>query len=137
VVPIYFGFSQSYTGALIFRIMINLSSKQLRQAADLKEKITSLEKELATILSGSGSGIPSPFKAPKGATKKGMSAAGRARIAAAQKARWAKVKAAKPAKAAGKAPAKKKVMSTAAKAKISAAAKKRWAKAKAAGKNTL
>jgi hypothetical protein len=58
-------------------------------------------------------------------------------FAAAQKARWAKVKAAKPAKAGVKAPAKRKAMSAAAKAKISAAAKKRWAKAKAAGKNTL
>jgi hypothetical protein len=117
--------------------MINLSSKQLRQAADLKEKIDGLETELATILGGNGSGMSSPFKASKAAKKKGMSAAGRARIAAAQKARWAKVKAVNPAKAGVKAPAKRKVMSAAAKAKISAAAKKRWAKAKAAGKNTL
>ena len=116
--------------------MINLSSKQLRHAADLKEKIDELEQEMTALL-GSGSGIPSPFKAPKGVKKKGMSAAGRARIAAAQKARWAKVKAAKPSKAGVKTPGKRKVMSAAAKAKISAAAKKRWAKAKAAGKNTL
>ena len=121
--------------------MINLSSKQLRQAADLKEKITALELEFATILGGNGNGTPSPLKAPKTA-KKGMSAAGRARIAAAQKARWAKVKAAKPAKAVQPAqvtkPGKiKRTMSAAAKAKISAAAKKRWKKAKAAGKNSL
>ena len=69
-----------------------------------------------------------------------MSAAGKARIAAAQKARWAKVRAAKPeakaivgVKAAP--PAKKKfTMSAAAKAKISAAAKARWAKVRAAKK---
>ena len=64
-----------------------------------------------------------------------MSAAGRASIAAAQKARWAKVKgkksSAKPVKKA------KRKMSAAARAKISAAAKKRWAKAKAAGKTKL
>ena len=131
--------------------MINLSSKQLRQAADLKEKIAALETELNTILSGSGSGIPSPLKAPK-VKKGGMSAAGRARIAAAQKARWAKVRgkgktvvekvikaviaAAKPAQITK--PGKiKRTMSAAAKAKISAAAKKRWKKAKAAGKNSL
>jgi hypothetical protein len=60
-----------------------------------------------------------------------MSRAGRAKIAAAQKARWAKVKAVKPAKA------KKRKMSAAAKAKISAAAKARWAKVKAAGKKSL
>src|SRR5579863_1119826 len=101
--------------------MLNLSSKQLRQAADLKDKITSLEQELASLTSGGGNGVPSPFIAIKSAKKKGMSAAGRARIAAAQKARCAKVKAAKPAKAAVKASAKRKVMSAAAKAKISAA----------------
>ena len=63
--------------------------------------------------------------------KGGMSAAGSAKIAAAQKARWAKVKAVKPAVTVAK-PAKKKfTMSAAAKAKISAAAKARWAKVKA------
>jgi len=132
--------------------MINLSSKQLRQAADLKEKITALELEFSTILGGNGNGTPSPFKAPKTA-KKGMSAAGRARIVAAQKARWAKVKGKTGKTVAEKvikaviAAAKlaqvtkhgkiKRTMSAAAKAKISAAAKKRWKKAKAAGKNSL
>jgi len=67
-----------------------------------------------------------------------LSAAGPTKIAAAEKATWAKVKAAK-AKTAPKAlvakPAKKKfVMSAAAKAKISAAAKARWAAKKAAVK---
>jgi hypothetical protein len=61
-----------------------------------------------------------------------MSAAGRANIIAAQKARWAKIKG---AKAAPKKPRKK--MSAAAKARISAAAKARWRKAKAAGKKRL
>ena len=62
-----------------------------------------------------------------------MSAAGRARIIAAQKARWAKVKAGKPApKAKGK-----RKMSAAARAKIAAAARARWAKAKASGKKAL
>ena len=64
-----------------------------------------------------------------------MSAAGRARIVAAQRARWAKRKgkqlSVKPVKKA------KRQMSAAARAKISAAAKKRWAKAKAAGKTRL
>ena len=62
-----------------------------------------------------------------------MSAAGRAKIAAAQKARWAKVKNA-AAKPVVKAPAKKRKMSAAAKAKLSAAAKARWAKVKATPK---
>jgi hypothetical protein len=61
-----------------------------------------------------------------------MSAAGRARIIAAQKARWAKVKS-------GKRPAakRKRTMSAAARAKIAAAARARWARAKASGKKSL
>ena len=73
-----------------------LTPSQLRQAASLKEKITSLEKELAGVL---GEPVPAAktlvTKPPK---KKGkMSTAGRARVAAAQKVRWAKIRAAKKA----------------------------------------
>ena len=119
----------------------NLSVQQLRQAADLKEKITALENELSQLLGSSSKAVaaPSAVKSPK--KNGGMSAAGKAKIAAAQKARWAKINATKsavkpaatPAKVAVTAkPAKKKfVMSAAAKAKISAAAKARWAKVKA------
>jgi glycerol kinase len=108
--------------------LLSLTSKQLHRAADLKEKIEALNKELASIL---GAPASVSVKTPK---KRGMSAAGRAAVAAAQKARWAKIKGAKPAK---KAPAKRRTMSAAAKAKISAAAKARWAKARAAGKKSL
>jgi hypothetical protein len=106
----------------------SLTPAQLRKAADLKEKIAKLETELASLLGGSGA-IKSADQTPKKRGK--MSAAGRAKIAAAQKMRWYKIKAArgtvvvKPAK-------KKFVMSAAAKAKISAAAKARWAAKKAA-----
>ena len=117
----------------------NLSVQQLRQAADLKEKIVALEKELSQLLGSSAKVVAAPVvaKAPK--KKGGMSAAGKAKVAAAQKARWAKVKAGQTAVAAVKVaaakPAKKKfTMSAAAKAKISAAAKARWAKVKAAKK---
>jgi hypothetical protein len=69
----------------------SLSAQQLRRAADIKDKIQSLEKELEQIL---GSSIkPEATAAPKKRRK--MSAAGRARISAAAKARWAKVKGAK------------------------------------------
>ena len=71
--------------------------------------------------------------APK--NKRKMSAVGRAKIAAAARARWAKVKgrklAAKPVKKA------RRKMSAASRAKIAAAAKARWKKAKAQGKNSL
>jgi len=109
----------------------NLTSKQLRQAVSLKDKIQSLERKLGRILGSRTKSVPEVE--PK--RKRKMSAAGRARIVAAQKARWAKVKGKKsPPKTVKKA---KRKMSAAARAKISAVAKKRWAKAKAEGKKRL
>jgi len=66
-----------------------LSAQQLRRAANIKDKIQSLEHKLSQILG-------SPAKAaavivPKKKRRK-MSVAARKKIAAAQKARWAKVK---------------------------------------------
>jgi hypothetical protein len=108
--------------------MTNLSASQLRRAADIKDKIESLQKDLSRLL-GSTDGAAAPRKRRK------MSAAGRRKIAAAARARWAKVKgrksAAKPVKKA------RRKMSAAARAKIAAAARARWRKAKAAGKNSL
>jgi hypothetical protein len=116
-------------------LLSSLTVNQLRNAADLKEKIGALNKELASIL---GASAPVSAKAPKTST---MSAASRAKIAAAQKVRWAKVKGTKavvkPVKPAATAPAKKSKMSVAAKARLSALAKARWAKIKAAGKKSL
>jgi hypothetical protein len=110
----------------------SLTTSQIRRAADLKEKIEVLNEELGSVL---GTTSPAPDQAPK---KGKMSAAGRARIAAAQKARWARVKAVKPVtKPAAKTPAKRWGMSSAAKAKLSAIAKARWAKAKRSGKKVL
>jgi hypothetical protein len=116
----------------------NVTPAQLRQAADLQEKIVQLQSELAAILGNEVEAVP----VAKPAKKVGMSAAGRARIAAAQKARWAKVNAAKGKTIAEKViqavktvivkPAKKKfTMSTAGRAKIAAVQKARWAKIKA------
>jgi len=113
--------------------LLNLSVQTLRKAADLKEKIAGLEKQLAQILGSSTKSV-----APKAPKKKwGMSAAGRAKVAAAQKLRWGKVHAAKPAVKAKPVKKARKKMSAAAKAKISARMKARWAKAKATGKKKL
>ena len=112
--------------------LLSLTSAQLIKAANIKDKIEALTKELNGLL---GSSAP-VVKAAKPAKKRGMSAAGRAAVSAAAKLRWAKINAAK-AKSAPKAakPAKKKFkMSAAAKAKISAAAKARWAAKKAGAK---
>ena len=112
--------------------MIHLTPKQLREAANIKEKIVALEKDLNQLLGS----VAKPVVAKVSKKVRKMSAAGRARIIAAVKARWAKVKgkakpAAKPVKKA------RKKISAAGRAKIAAAAKARWAKAKAQGKNSL
>ena len=106
-----------------------------KKAADLKEEIVILEKELAQLLGSAGPNVVAT--APK--KKFTMSAAAKAKISAAAKLRWAKVKGAKPATKpkASPAPKKKGGISAAGRAKISAAAKARWAKAKAAGKKSL
>lgn len=107
-----------------------LTPVQLRKAAAIKEQIEKLHKQLNQLnpLGRKGSGMPSPFKA-----KRKMSAAGLARIRAAQKARWAKIKG---TKAKTTKPTKRK-MSAGARAKLAALAKARWAKVKAAGKKSL
>ena len=109
--------------------LFHLSASQLRSAARIKDKIADLGKELASVL-GISASVSTPAKKPKK-----MSAAARAKISAAAKARWAKVRGVKPAvKTAAK---KKRTMSAAGRAKIAAAAKARWATAKAAGKTSL
>ncbi len=64
-----------------------LTAKQLRQAAAIREKIDDLEKQLAAIL-GDGGGVDGGEAKPK----RQMSAAARAKIAAAQKRRWARAR---------------------------------------------
>jgi len=104
-----------------------LTPQQLRLAADLQEKIAALNQELALILT-SGKAIPAPIKAVKQA-KRTISPAHIAKIRAAQKRRWAKVKAAKGTVPAAK-PAKRKI-SPEGIARIKAAQKARWAAIKA------
>jgi hypothetical protein len=107
----------------------NLSSRNLRRAANLKEKIETLISELGTILGGdTADGVGRP-------SKRKRSPAARARMAAAQRARWAKLKKTGTVAHEGGKPRRK--MSAAGRARIAAAAKARWAKAKAQGKNSL
>ena len=106
--------------------IINLTSKQLRQAASITEQIEELNNELNKLVGGSTT------LAQTAKPKRRMSAAGRARIRVAAKARWAKVKGSKRStKPAAK---KKSKMSAAGRANIIAAQKARWAKIKAAKK---
>ena len=112
----------------------NLTSEQLRKAADLKDKISKLEQDLAELTGGTAA-VALDHAAPGlgRRKKKKISAAGIARIKAAQKVRWAKYKQQAAAVATnGGAKKKKFTMSDAAKAKIAAAARARWARVKEA-----
>jgi hypothetical protein len=108
----------------------SLSAQQLRRAAAIKEQIDVLESELGKILGRDGA-------TQVAGGKRVMSVSARARIAAAQKARWAKVKGKSSSSPAESAGAPKRKMGAAARAKIAAAARARWAKAKAAGRKSL
>ena len=102
---------------------------QLKRAAAIKEQIDKLNKELGSILSGSARSGAAPKNKPA------MSASVKTKIAAAQKARWANLRGAKPATLPIKPAAKpnKTTMSSATRAKLSAKLKAYWA-AKKAGK---
>src|SRR6266704_1595166 len=111
-------------------LLADLSPKQLRHAADLKERIESLQHDLVQIL---GAVAPANH-APTAPQKRKMSAAARARIAAGARARWARIKGTTSVKSATQ---PKRKMSAAARASLSAMAKARWRRARAAGKNAL
>jgi DNA polymerase/3'-5' exonuclease PolX len=69
----------------------DLTVAQLKKAAAVKERIEQLERELTGIF-----GIPQPLTVGGIVRRRRkMSAAARAKISAAAKARWARVKAAK------------------------------------------
>src|ERR1035441_4167757 len=102
--------------------MINITPTQLRKAADIKERIDALQSELNEILGGE---VSTPVQAE--APRRKVSAAGRARMRAAQLARWAKIKGTASTTAA---PKKNGKMSAAGRAAIRAAQIARWAKIK-------
>jgi hypothetical protein len=112
--------------------LTDLSASQLKQALVLKEKIEVLEKELHLVLRAS-SASAAPHALGKRRT---VSAAGRARIAAAARARWAKQRATRPQTAKTATKFKRKI-SAAGRARLAELARKRWAAAKRAGKKSL
>lgn len=69
-----------------------LSPKQLRRAAGLKERIESLQKELNRMLGGAAVAAPTPKKAGKRRRRK-MSPAAKAKLRKRALERWAKAKA--------------------------------------------
>jgi hypothetical protein len=124
----------------------NVTSEQLRKAADLKDNIDALQAELNALLGGE---VPAPAQVAIEASqalgnggrkrRKKVSAEGRANISAAQKARWAARRAetqfgAAPAVEAEK---PKRRISPALRKARSEALKARWAERKAAGRGSL
>jgi hypothetical protein len=107
-------------------MMINLSASQLRHTADIKDKIEALQSELTRLFGNTNAAAPRK--------RRKMSATARAKIAAAQRARWAKQRGRKAAKPASR-PRRK--MSAAARKRLAQLAKARWAKAKVAGRKRL
>jgi len=109
--------------------LFDLTINQLKRATAIKEQIEALNKELRGIVGVSAkSGTASK-------NQRAMSASVKKKIAAAQKARWANLRRAKPATRSVKlaAKAKKKTFSAVTRAKLSAKLKAYWA-AKKAGK---
>jgi hypothetical protein len=106
----------------------DLTINQLKRAAAIKEHIEDLSRELRTIFAP-------PATAAGRKRSRSMSAAVRRKIAATQKARWAKLRRAKPPTRSAKPAAKatKKSMSPAARAKLSAKLKAYWAAKKKSG----
>lgn len=114
-------------------LLSNLSASTLRQAADLREQIDGLEAQLSAILEGRAPGgvaepTPKAVSARSAKPARTMSPAARAKIAAAARARWARVRAQTAAQP-------KETMSPAAKARIAPSMKAPWAKIKAAKKS--
>jgi hypothetical protein len=108
--------------------LFDLTPQQLKRAASLKERIDGLNKQLRGIL-----GAPAtPRAAPT--RNRTMSASVKKKIAATQRARWAKVRSSKPATASARPAAKKQAFSAATRAKLSAKLKAYWAAKKKSGK---
>jgi hypothetical protein len=75
---------------IIERLEVNIAPAQLRQAADIQEKIQSLQTQMNQLLGTAAEPVPTeaPKKSKRG--RKKMSPAAKAKMAALMKARWAK-----------------------------------------------
>jgi hypothetical protein len=108
----------------------NLTPQQLRQAANIQERILDLRHELDQLL---GSTSEQAAGTPGG--KRKLSAQGLANIRAGARKRWTKERAGNGAETA--APRRRRKMSAAGRASIAAKMKARWRAAKRAGRSAL
>jgi hypothetical protein len=108
----------------------SLSPQSLRHAADLAERIQSLQRELERTL-----GAPAQTQGRAGAgPKRRLSPQAIANIRAGVRKRWAAANAGKRGPVAGK---RRRKMSAAARARLAMLARARWKAAKAAGRKAL
>jgi len=112
----------------------SLSSNQLREALNLRERIDGLQQRLQSILSRHGSGSAGTRmtgeNSRRARARVKLPAATRAKIAAAQRARWAKNGSATQQKSGSGKTRNPRSLSPAVRAKIASAARKRWAQRK-------
>jgi len=76
-------------------LLTDLTVAQLKRAVSIKERIDTLERKLSSILGGRNTLRSSNGRVGGRRKRRKMSAASRAKIAAAARARWAKVRAGK------------------------------------------
>jgi hypothetical protein len=108
--------------------LFDLTPEQLKRAASIKQQIDGLNKQLRGILGAPGTSRAVPSR------NRSMSASVKSKIAATQKARWAKIRRAKPATGSVKPKTKKQTFSAATRAKLSAKLKAYWAAKRASKK---
>jgi len=112
--------------ALVVSSIPNITVFQLERALELKRQIAALEAEVQELL---GSSARVRRGRLSGRPRRRMSEAGKRRIAAAQRARWARHN---RTTGANSKPKTKRRMSATARARIAAAQRRRWAAVKAA-----
>ena len=104
---------------------MNISLKALEEAVSIRRQIETLEKRLASFFGGGGTA-----RATSRSGKRRVSAATRAKLAAAAKARWARQRGGKGAAR----PKKKGGLTAAGRRKLSQMMKARWAARRRAGR---
>lgn len=115
---------------MLMNSFTNLSPQQLRQAADVQERINALQEELSRLLDGAPAHV-----ATTSSGRRKLSAQGLANIRAGALKRWAKFK--RSGKNGTVARKRRGGMSPAGRAAIAARMRARWAAAKRAGRKAL
>ena len=103
---------------------MDLSTRNLEQALAIRRRIDSLQRQLNSLVGGQAGGTTTPGRHRAGLRK--MSAAARAKIAAAARARWARFRAGK-GKGAKKSGRRRGGITAAGRRRLSQLMKARWA----------